>query len=428
MSAFLFVVGVCRIVILIRRTKKGLRNKYLLKPFFYANLFMKIYMFILITFFSLIGCGNHNKVTLSDADNQGDVIKVGSTLRISLDGQENLPLNDIFQEYHFIPLETGDSILMKGISGWRKILRRDNSLYIADFNRISVFDTQGCFENFIDHKGEGPGSYRALVAFTLDSNGDVFILDRITMRIYVYSSRDEFKYAIKGISDLNITDITMANDSSLIVRSDMLRVSHMIHILDKKTGQVRNSYLPVKDHSLTFWYPMPFSCYDGKLLLSVYQNNNVYELMADSAIVRYTVNVADRLPPEGAQAFWERTDVTDMQLEFEAREKGYITHIPFFIETDSTILLRFMCNTNPESPFNRYAVINKQDGKITVIRDFLFDDLCWKPETIFPLDDGWVAIPIPAHLLFEKAPTEFRKRFPNIQEEDNPILCVGRLK
>lgn len=201
---------------------------------------MKIYMFILITFFSLIGCGNHNKVTLSDADNQGDVIKEGSTLRISLDGQENLPLNDIFQEYHFIPLETGDSILMKGISGWRKILRRDNSLYIADFNRISVFDTLGCFENFIDHKGEGPGSYRALVAFTLDSNGDVFILDRITMRIYVYSSRDEFRYAIKGISDLNITDITMANDSSLIVRSDMLRVSHMIHILDKKTGQVRN--------------------------------------------------------------------------------------------------------------------------------------------------------------------------------------------
>lgn len=384
-------------------------------------------VFLLTACLFLINCGG-DQSTPSGTEEEKNVAPKGSMLYISLSDQKILSLDDIFEEYCFMPLETQNSILLKGISSWRKIMKRDSLFYISDLNRIYVFDSQGCFERLIDHQGEGPYSYRGLVAFTLDSNGDVFVLDRGTMRLYVYSRKDEFKYTINGISDLNIIDIAMVSDSSLLARSDMVSVSRMIHVLDKKTGQVQSSYFPVKDHSLTFWYPMFFSHYEGKLLLSMYQDNHIYELTTDSAIVRYTVNVDDRLPPEGAQAFWERTDATNMQLEFEARQKGYITHIPFFAEAERTILLRFMCDTNPDSPLSLYALIQKKDGEVTVIRDFLFDDLRWKPQAIFPLDDGWVAIPIPAHLLFEKAPTEFRKRFPNIQEEDNPILCVGRLR
>lgn len=144
----------------------------------------------------------------------------------------------------------------------------------------------------------------------------------------------------------------------------------------------------------------------------MYQDNHVYELTADSAIIRYTVNVDGKLPPEGAQAFWERTDVTDMQLVYEAKQKEYITHIPFFAEADQTILLRFLEDTDQDSPLNRYALIQKEDGGNTVISDFLFDDFQWRPEAIFPLDDGWVAIPIPAHLLLNKNLRSLASVFP----------------
>lgn len=38
----------------------------------------------------------------------------------------------------------------------------------------------------------------------------------------------------------------------------MTNVGQMIHLLDKSSGQVKNSYFPVRNHSLTYWRPMFF--------------------------------------------------------------------------------------------------------------------------------------------------------------------------
>lgn len=149
-------------------------------------------VFLLTACLFLINCGG-DQSTPSGTEEEKNVAPKGSMLYISLSDQKILSLDDIFEEYCFMPLETQNSILLKGISSWRKIMKRDSLFYISDLNRIYVFDSQGCFERLIDHQGEGPYSYRGLVAFTLDSNGDVFVLDRGTMRLYVYSRKDEFK-------------------------------------------------------------------------------------------------------------------------------------------------------------------------------------------------------------------------------------------
>lgn len=389
---------------------------------------INMHIIMLITICFLIGCGSQNQDKSSKHQEQSNTIQEGSVLRISLADQKTLSLDEIFQEYHFIPLETLDNSLLRDSKEWKTIIDREDCLGIAELDQILFFDREGKYLKAFNHKGEDADSYRGSMAWKLDKNGDVFVMDRILSCMHVYSKEDRLKYRIKDLYDLNILDLAFLGDSLIVAKSSKRRVKNALHVMDKRTGELKRSYLPVKDHILDNCLPTFFTHYEDKLLLSMYQNNHVYELTADSAIIRYTVNVEDRLPPEGAQAFWERTDASDMQLLFEAKQKGYITHIPLFVETERTIFLRFMCDSDPDSPLSLYALIQKGDGKVTVIRDFLLDDLRWKPQVIYPLEDGRVAIPIPAYLLFEKAPAEFRKRFPNIEEEDNPILCVGKLK
>lgn len=75
-------------------------------------------------------------------------------------------------------------------------------------------------------------------------------------------------------------------------------------------------------------------------------------------------------------------------------------------------------------------MIDKATGKSELIKEFLFDSsFGWEPEYIFPQENGWVVIPIPAHLLFgKKGATSFANKFPDIDTESNYILCLARLK
>lgn len=76
-----------------------------------------------------------------------------------------------------------------------------------------------------------------------------------------------------------------------------------------------------------------------------------------------------------------------------------------------------------------YALISKQNGKATVIESLSFGpDFHWEPDIVFPQEDGWVVIPIPAYLLFEKGADELKARFLEVTEESNPILFIGKLK
>ena len=47
--------------------------------------------------------------------------------------------------------------------------------------------------------------------------------------------------------------------------------------------------------------------YEGKLLYHDYQMNEVYEMYRDTAIMRYRINVDNRIPPEG---YWTQPQLT----------------------------------------------------------------------------------------------------------------------
>lgn len=165
-----------------------------------------------------------------------------------------------------------------------------------------------------------------------------------------------------------------------------------------------------------------FPTYQRRVFLNGYRSNHIYELTREKLLPAYTIDVDGRIPPKD---FWQSSD-NSRQLEQSYAEKGYIGHIPFFMEGEQKILLRF---EGASDALKSYALIDKSTGKSELIKEFLFDpSFGWEPEYIFPQSDGTVIIPIPSHLLSEDKGKTLSQQFPGLNEESNPVLFIGKLR
>lgn len=365
----------------------------------------------------LTGC-----LVLFACNPEKETAQENKTFHISLSAKRSYSMDELFQDYHFVPLETREGVLINDLDKISRIIIHNRDLYIGSYKDIMVFNEDGRFKRVIDHLGNGPGSYLSAVAFTVGRKGDVSVLDRMTSAVYTYDRENRFTRRY-SLDDLDIKDIALLDDSLLILRRAEHLAGDKFHVLNRNTGEVIHSFYPMNDRIFTIWRHNHFYHYKGRTLFSEYQNNHVYEITADSAVLRYTIDVDGRMPSEG---FWDREDLTDVQLYYESKSQGYISHIPMFVETDNYLFLRFEAE---DDDLEDYALISKQDGKAMVIESLSFSpDFHWEPDIVFPQEDGWVVIPIPSYLLFEKGADSFKARFLELTEESNPILFIGRLK
>ena len=212
-------------------------------------------------------------------------------------------------------------------------------------------------------------------------------------------------------------------DSLMLLRwSKQGLFDHLYYVADRYTGELKNSYWHLKEVSkLIYGMRTFFYRYDGKLLYHDYQRNDVYELYADTAIVRYRINVDNRIPPEG---YWTRPNMSSRQLFDDYAQSDYIGHIPCYVESDSLIFLRF---EGGRKDLMAYAAIDKQTWKSRLMKRLIFDDrFNLEPEIVFSLRDGWCIIVLyPNEILTNP---QFAARFPGLNEESNPVLFIGKLK
>ena len=108
----------------------------------------------------------------------------------------------------------------------------------------------------------------------------------------------------------------------------------------------------------------------------------------------------------------------------EEAEKGYIGHIPDYVESKETILLSFK---GKRDDLEGVALIDKKDGNARVLENIKFDDnFRWLPKQFFSLDEGWCAMLMYPEDVLKKE--EFARRFPGLNEESNPVLFIGKLR
>ena len=341
---------------------------------------------------------------------------------IPLTKREYFTVEDMFSEYHYVQLETNDHCLLPDCGELRRILvDKEGKIYIGCLHKVFVFGPDGQFRWVLDRKGDGPESYAHLWNFQVWDNGDISVL-QVCSRVTTYSKEGKF-ISNHSFGDLRLEDMACLGDSLMLLRWDQMGgYDHLYYVADRYTGELKNSYSHLKEvPRLIYAMRTFFYRYDGKLLYHDYRMNDVYELYADTAIVRYRINVDNRIPPEG---YWTQPNMSSHQLFDDYAQSDYIGHIPCYVESDSLIFLRF---EGGRKDLMAYAAIDKQTWKSRLMKRLIFDDrFNLEPEKVYSLQDGWCIIVLyPNEILTNPL---FAARFPGLNEESNPVLFIGKLK
>jgi len=193
-------------------------------------------------------------------------------------------------------------------------------------------------------------------------------------------------------------------------------------IINPKSGNLINSYDSIeKANKYISSYTNSFERLEGHILSHGYQGNEILECTMDSTKIRYRINIDNKIPPAG---FWAQDGKDYVQIVMEETEKGYIGHIPDYVESKETILLSFK---GKRDDLNGIALIDKKDGNARVLENIKFDDnFRWLPKQFFSLDEGWCAMLMYPEDVLKKE--EFARRFPGLDEESNPVLFIGKLR
>jgi hypothetical protein len=209
---------------------------------------MKYFKIVLIaTCFSfLFSCSKNTKETISD---NGYIINLDSIERV------DFKMSSLFKSPKTIILETTDETL---IAKSDKIYVVDDYIIIMDkerANRIFVFDKNGKFLHKIGSIGGGPGEYRILSDFTVDSKN---------REIYLLTDRNKvIKYRIDDGFLLNsfVTDKPEIHCYNIQYRENKLysdiqnfdedENKCLVQEIDAETGKQISTFLSAKENYLS---------------------------------------------------------------------------------------------------------------------------------------------------------------------------------
>lgn len=329
-------------------------------------------------------------------------------------------VDEMFEEYRYVPLETRDDALIDVLYNVKNIAIFQVDIYIGSGEQLIVWDKYGKFKRVLSKKGNDPQSYLHFNHFMIWPNGDLSIASPI--EIVTYSNSHQFINKKRCENVGYIEAITLLNDSLYIIKCMPTPEQLRYRIINHHTGAIINSYDSIINcNRYISSFTNSFERYEGHIISHGYQSNDILECTLDSSKIRYKINVDNRIPPAG---FYTQEGKEGMQLIQEEAEKGYIGHIPDYVESKETILLSFK---GKREDLNGIALIDKKDGNARVLENIKFDDnFRWLPKQFFSLDEGWCAMLMYPEDVLKKE--EFARRFPGLDEESNPVLFIGKLR
>ena len=332
---------------------------------------------------------------------------------------------DIFKNIHYVPLETNDAALL---AEPYCIVLRDNYIYILDIKmsgkEIHLYDSDGKYIRHIGQKGQGPNDYLGGLHIAVNGKGMLSLPDRIRSEIINYTQEGEFVSRIRMDTISMIKDIFL-NDSLLLVQNFYDRSGYKFHVVDVFNKKVVRTFYPIKNRVYMVGFPETMTRYKDKILISECQSNDVLEVTLDGVKVRYTININDKMPPEG---FWDQKASSYSLIADENRRMGYIGHIPCFTENDHSIFFGFRGEV-PATETQGWALIDKISGKSQTFKKIeLAKGVFVNPQIFHSCDNGKIVIVVSPETILNSGNQTFISQFPNLKEDDNPILMFAEIK
>lgn len=276
-------------------------------------------------------------------------------------------LSEIVDDIRVVPLETDSSFLLKGL----KILVSGKYIVTLNEDAIHQFDAvTGKHIRKLAVKGRGPNEYTYIYSGILDEAGNMFYLSQQMSKKIL--GIDLLTGEFRNLESPVKTDVDLmlvSPEGNIYTNNDSL----MFAVLDTKTGTISGMIdslnIPEKKSPVNFPFPM-WENIGGVSLVSNYDNVFLYSKIYNDTVYRF-------IPPAEIRKEFSLT-----HREQFADDKGIFLSVPFV--SDKYIFCR-PCEIKlikeegvirgVQSKSRAVYTINRRDGKASVIRQFIADEL-----------------------------------------------------
>jgi hypothetical protein len=182
---------------------------------------MKIYILYLSLFVCLFSCEKSNKAK-------------ENLIEINLNKTGILRFSDIADSISYIPLKTADECVIGDI---QEMQYGNGIFYIADQTRsIYLFNEKGEYLSTLNKLGQGPGEYTCISSFTLDTVGNIHIMDLSIKKILMYNRNAEYVSEMK-IEDYPRDFYVSGNDYMLYMPDENIDCRRGLYSLDRTSHE-----------------------------------------------------------------------------------------------------------------------------------------------------------------------------------------------
>ncbi len=274
--------------------------------------FLYIVFFIILT---AMGCKG----------NRDNVEYVQCSSPIMFDGSSERLISDFVDNIEFIPLRCSVNEMLTDVTKLRVI----NDYYILSNKRqakIGVYDPTGKNIFTIDSRGNGPGEYIEIAAFTATSK-NIYILDNCSHKINVYSiDNGEFKES--NSVDFNAYDMEALDDDNFLfanvptgAESDLPEVGYKVWRTNRG-WRITEKYLPYEDN----FYEMAAKQYyftrkSNTVIFHSFEDDGYYEFRDSIAPCFTFFEFASPVPDE----------IRDNFLKVQESGRQYLAATPYFV-------------------------------------------------------------------------------------------------
>jgi hypothetical protein len=344
---------------------------------------------------------------------------------------ENISLPEMLSDIEVVKLETSDSCQIASI---KQMIIHKEKIFVLNFpvgKNIFAFDMKGKFLHTIGRIGQGPGEY--VLPHSISVSDDIlYVMDVAKKKIILFDC-NTFEFIKDEQCEIDATFFSVSKNNHAYLWSNTLEVhaknkTYPFHlIVTDRNYNIQHIEAPMKVQTgfLTRW-TSPFTHGERiSYFVHPYQNE-VYEISADTCMLKYTVNFEGFLfPPTD---YLETNVKSDMYPKI-IRESDYINQFTFF-ETDSNIVSNFYAKRDfYMGIFNK----NKQYGVCFNMKNVIGDVHagCYNNPQTFDGDVFYSIINV-AQLAENKEKGQVSdiilNKIGDISEYDNPVILKYKIK
>ncbi|WP_099464429.1 MULTISPECIES: 6-bladed beta-propeller [Parabacteroides] len=351
--------------------------------------------------------------------------KTIQTNTIVINDNNNFSIKNIL-DYQFIPLETTTESLLSSI---RDVKIYDNKLFILDgkLSRVLVFNTSGKFIAQIGSLGEGPNEYLNVCTFHLDSIAHVITLaDAVSCKLLHYQLNDYKLISTQKTEYFQECAWFSNGDIAWYLGNGFeteKRISYYIKITDNKLNHIQ--YLLPVDFSIQYGVAAGSFFYQngGEIFLNIPFKSTVYHITSQKAEEHFTINLGnhkfaplDWLKKEASKNYASAIMTSNYISACNIKEtKNYISAC-FYAKGANGYICFYNKNTQSSCKYSGTDFI-KLTGLVgighikSVYNDYFITDIS--------------AGALKRNSISRQDLQEIAK---NINEEDNPVLCLFKPK